>query len=83
MLLPLMAGSKEDAETVTVFFVASTIRCWYLERRPGDLKAVGVCCPHASRQRCLAHRRAIRTTNLLERFFVEEHGASDHPAHFR
>jgi hypothetical protein len=31
----------------------------------------------------VTHRRAIRTTHLLERLFVEEHGASDHPEHFR
>jgi len=62
VLLHLMAGSKEDAETVSAFFqdmrgrglgdpllVAS-------DGAPGIIKAVESCFPRSARQRCLAHR---------------------------
>ena len=86
VLLHLMARSKEDAKTVTAFFENMKLRGLndpLLNGAPGDLKAIEACCRRASRQPCLAHRRVIRTTNLLQRFFMEERGASDHPAHFR
>src|SRR3546814_20787458 len=57
-----MAGSKEDAETVSTFFqdmrgrglgdpllVAS-------DGAPGIIKAIETCFPRSARQRCLAHR---------------------------
>ena len=86
VLLHLMARSKEDAKTVTAFFENMKLRGLndpLLNGAPGDLKAIEASCRRASRQPCLAHRRAIRTTNLLQRFFMEERGASDHPEHFR
>jgi transposase-like protein len=62
VLLALMAGSKEDAETVSAFFqdmrgrglgdpllVAS-------DGAPGFIKAIESCFPRSARQRCLAHR---------------------------
>jgi transposase-like protein len=62
VLLALMAGSKEDAETVSAFFqdmrgrglgdpllVAS-------DGAPGIIKAIESCFPRSARQRCLAHR---------------------------
>jgi transposase-like protein len=57
----MMAGSKEDAETVTAFLD--------MKRRglndpllvisdgaPGIIKAIEICFPRDARQRCLAHR---------------------------
>jgi putative transposase len=62
VLLGLMAGSKEDAETMRAFFhdlrsrglgdpllVAS-------DGAPGIRKAIEECFPRSARQRCLAHR---------------------------
>jgi putative transposase len=62
VLLGLMAGSKEDAETMRAFFhdlrsrglgdpllVAS-------DGAPGIVKAIEECFPRSARQRCLAHR---------------------------
>ncbi|MCZ6863848.1 MAG: transposase [Alphaproteobacteria bacterium] len=62
VLLPLMAGSKEDAETVSAFnqdmrnrglgdpvLVAS-------DGAPGIIKAIEISFPKSARQRCLAHR---------------------------
>lgn len=150
VLLHLMAGSKEDAETVSAFFQDMRGRglgdplLVVSDGAPGIIKAVETCFPRSERQRCLAprmrnlcakvpedawpelkaraqaayqapsraiarelaaglvadyeaelpsavscfmddfeaciahlrmpvsHRRAIRTTNLLERLFVEE-----------
>ena len=138
VLLHMMAGSKEDAETVTAFFEDMKRRglndplLVTSDGAAGIIKAIEVCFPRAARQRCLAHRmrnfkvraqaayqapsraiarelaagvvadygrkydsavacfmddfeaciahlrfpvthrRAIRTTNLLERLFVEE-----------
>jgi putative transposase len=63
VLLHLMAGSKEDAETVSAFsqgmrgarglgdplLVVS-------DGAPGVIKAIETCFPRSARQRCLAHR---------------------------
>ena len=62
VLLHLMAGSKEDSETVSAFFqdmrgrglgdplqIAS-------DGAPGIVKAIEICFPKSARQRCLAHR---------------------------
>ena len=62
MLLHLMAGSKEDAETVTAFFEDMKMRglndplLVTSDGVPGIIKAIEVCFPRAARQRCLAHR---------------------------
>jgi transposase-like protein len=57
-----MAGSKEDAETVSAFF--QDIRGRGLgdpllvvsDGAPGIIKAIETCFPRSARQRCLAHR---------------------------
>jgi transposase-like protein len=62
VLLHLMAGSKEDAETVTAFFEDMKMRglneplLVTSDGAPGVIKAIEVCFPRAARQRCLAHR---------------------------
>src|SRR6516162_9496194 len=62
VLLHMMAGSKEDAETVTAFFEDMKRRglndplLVTSDGAPGIIKAIEVCFPHAARQRCLAHR---------------------------
>jgi putative transposase len=62
VLLHLMAGSKEDAETVTAFFEDMKMRGLVdpllvtSDGAPGIIKAIEVCFPRATRQRCLAHR---------------------------
>ena len=62
VLLHLMAGSKEDAETVTAFFEDMKKRglndplLVTSDGAPGIIKAIEVCFPRAARQRCLAHR---------------------------
>jgi len=62
VLLHLMAGSKEDAETVTAFFEDMKLRglgdplLVISDGAPGIIKAIEVCFPRAARQRCLAHR---------------------------
>jgi transposase-like protein len=62
VLLHLMAGSKEDAETVTAFFEDMKGRgltdplLVTSDGAPGIIKAIEVCFPRAARQRCLAHR---------------------------
>ena len=62
VLLGLMAGSKEDAETVSAFF--QDMRAIGLgdpllvvsDGAPGIIKATETCFPCSARQRCLAHR---------------------------
>jgi putative transposase len=62
ILLSLMAGSKEDAETVSAFF--QDMRAHGLgdpllvvsDSAPGIVKAIETCFPRSARQRCLAHR---------------------------
>ena len=62
VLLHLMAGSKEDAETVTAFFEDMKRRglndplLVTSDGAPGIIKVIEVCFPRASRQRCLAYR---------------------------
>ena len=62
VLLHLMAGSKEDAETVVAFFEDMKMRglneplLVTSDGAPGVIKAIEVCFPRAARQRCLAHR---------------------------
>lgn len=62
VLLHLMAGSKEDAETVSVFFQDMRNRglgdplLVVSDGAPGIIKAIETCFPRSERQRCLAHR---------------------------
>jgi putative transposase len=62
VLLHLMAGSKEDAETVTAFFQDMRARglgdplLVVSDGAPGIIKAIEACFPRSARQRCLAHR---------------------------
>ena len=62
MLLHMMAGSKEDAETVTAFFEDMMRRglndplLVTSDGAPGIIKAIEICFPSTARQRCLAHR---------------------------
>ena len=62
VLLALMAGSKEDAETVTAFFQDMRTRglgdplLVISDGAPGIIKAIETCFPRSERQRCLAHR---------------------------
>jgi len=63
-LLGLMAGSKEDVETVRAFF--QNLRARGLgdpllvvgDGAPGIIRAIEECFPRSARQRCLAHRDA-------------------------
>jgi len=63
VLLHLMAGAKEDAETVSAFFQDRRARgladplLVVSDGAPGVIKAIEVCFPGPARQRCLAHRR--------------------------
>ena len=62
VLLHMMTGSKEDAETVTAFFEDMKRRglndplLVTSDGAPGIIKAIEICFPRAARQRCLAHR---------------------------
>jgi putative transposase len=62
VLLHLMAGSKEDAETVSAFFQDMRSRglgdplLVVSDGAPGIIKAIETCFPRSARQRCLAHR---------------------------
>lgn len=62
VLLHLMAGSKEDAETVSAFFHDMRARglgdplLVVSDGAPGIIKAIETCFPRSERQRCLAHR---------------------------
>ena len=62
VLLHLMAGSKEDAETVSAFFQDMRGRglgdplLVVSDGAPGIVKAIEICFPRSARQRCLAHR---------------------------
>jgi putative transposase len=62
VLLHLMAGSKEDHETVSAFFQDMRARglgdplLVVSDGAPGIIKAIETCFPRSERQRCLAHR---------------------------
>jgi transposase-like protein len=62
VLLHLMAGSQEDAETVSAFFQDMRARglsdplLVVSDGAPGIIKAIETCFPRSERQRCLAHR---------------------------
>jgi putative transposase len=77
ILLHLMAGSKEDAETVTAFFEDMKRRglddplLVISDGAPGVIKAIEVCFPRAARQRCLAHRMRNLATKVPEDVWPE------------
>ena len=62
VLLSLMAGSKEDAETVSACFQDMRARglgdplLVVCDGATGIIKAIETCFPRSARQRCLAHR---------------------------
>jgi putative transposase len=62
VLLHLMAGSKEDTETVRAFFQDLRARglgdplIVVSDGAPGIIRAIEECFPRSARQRCLAHR---------------------------
>ena len=62
VLLGLMAGSKEDVETVRAFFQDLRTRglgdplLIVSDGAPGIIRAIEECFPRSARQRCLAHR---------------------------
>ena len=62
VLLHLMAGSKEDTETVRAFFQDMRMRglgdplLVVSDGAPGVIRAIEECFPRSAHQRCLAHR---------------------------
>jgi len=62
VLLHLMAGSKEDTETIRAFFQDMRARglgdpvLVVSDGAPGVIRAIEECFPRSARQRCLAHR---------------------------
>ena len=62
VLLGLMAGSKEDVETLRAFFQDLRARglgdplLVVSDGAPGIIRAIEECFPRSARQRCLAHR---------------------------
>ena len=77
ILLHLMAGSKEDTETVTAFFEDMKMRglrdplLVTSDGAPGIIKAIEVCFPRAARQRCLAHRMRSLAAKVPEDVWPE------------
>ena len=72
-----MAGSEEDAETVTAFFEDMKMRglneplLITSDGAPGIIKAIEVCFPRAARQRCLAHRMRNLASKVPEKVWPE------------
>ncbi|MGB6428247.1 MAG: IS256 family transposase [Methyloceanibacter sp.] len=77
VLLHLMAGSKEDAETVSAFFQDMRGRglgdplLVVSDGAPGIIKAIETCFPKSARQRCLAHRMRNLSAKLPEDVWPE------------
>jgi putative transposase len=77
VLLHLMAGSKEDAETVTAFFQDMRARglgdplLVVSDGAPGIIKAIETCFPRSARQRCLAHRMRNLAAKVPEDLWPE------------
>ena len=77
VLLHLMAGSKEDAETVTAFFQDMRARglgdplLVVSDGAPGVIKAIETCFPRSARQRCLAHRMRNLAAKVPEDLWPE------------
>ena len=81
VLLHLMAGSKEDAETVTAFFQDMRARglgdplLVVSDGAPGIIKAIEICFPRSARQRCLAHRMRNLAAKVPEDHVARGQGA--------
>ena len=77
VLLHLMAGSKEDAETVSAFFQDMRARrlgdplLVVSDGAAGIIKAIEVCFPRSTRQRCLAHRMRNLAVKVREDLWPE------------
>ncbi len=77
ILLHLMAGSKEDHETVSAFFQDMRARglgdplLVVSDGAGGILKAIESCFPRSERQRCLAHRMRNLAAKLPEDVWPE------------
>jgi putative transposase len=77
VLLHLMAGSKEDAETVSAFFQDMRARglgdplLVVSDGASGIIKAIEVCFPRSARQRCLAHRMRNLAAKVPEDLWPE------------
>jgi transposase-like protein len=77
VLLHLMAGSKEDAETVSAFFQDMRARglgdplLVVSDGACGIIKAIEVCFPRSPRQRCLAHRMRNLAAKVPEDLWPE------------
>lgn len=77
VLLHLMAGSKEDAETVTAFFQDMRGRglgdplLIASDGAAGIIKAIELCFPRSARQRCLAHRMRNLAAKVPEALWPE------------
>jgi putative transposase len=77
VLLHLMAGSKEDAETVSSFFQDMRARglgdplLVVSDGAPGVIKAIETCFPRSARQRCLAHRMRNLAAKVPEDVWLE------------
>jgi len=77
VLLHLMAGSKEDAETVSAFFQDMRGRglgdplLIASDGAAGIVKAIELCFPRSARQRCLAHRMRNLAAKVPEDLWPE------------
>jgi transposase-like protein len=77
VLLHLMAGSKEDTETVSAFFQDMRSRALgdpllaVSDGASGIIKAIEICFPRSERQRCLAHRMRNLAAKLPEDIWPE------------
>jgi transposase-like protein len=77
VLLHLMAGSKEDTETVSAFFQDMRARglgdplLVVSDGAPGIIKAIETCFPRSQRQRCLAHRMRNLAAKVPEDLWPE------------
>lgn len=77
ILLHLMAGSKEDSETVSAFFQDMRHRglgdplLVVSDGAPGIIKAIETCFPRSERQRCLAHRMRNLAAKVPEDIWPE------------
>lgn len=77
VLLHLMAGSKEDTETVSAFFQDMRRRglgdplLVVSDGAAGIVKAIEICFPRSARQRCLAHRMRNLAVKVPEDLWPE------------
>ena len=77
VLLHLMAGSKEDHETVSAFFQDMRARglgdplLVVSDGAGGIIKAIETCFPRSERQRCLAHRMRNLAAKVPEDLWPE------------